>query len=386
MNFNSFNSLICFIANENTISCFTHPPIYMLKTLFFTIFLFLSIPLIAQKKVDSAAIKKAHIEKQFARYKQDYNAFEQAHGHYIQTPNVRMHYLTWGNPSGIPIVWCHGTFGTGYEMYDIADTLTKEGYYLIAIDYYGHGLTPVPSKEVSLYHVADDIKFLLDELKISKAIIGGFSRGGSVATAFYSAYPAYVSALVLEDGGSVAWATNEHKQPVDSIVRKYEEDFKHRQPSTMYNTEIEAFTRLYNNNSNNPSFTRFAYSFFTRLKQNVDGKYTMNPGILDLVGENTAEALLTTIHRPYASNAMFGVSTQLIYPKLIYRNLNVPMLIFDPASDNDWFDVEKDNALLQQAHPQYITHKIYRNTGHAVKNEKTAVFIQDLLSFLKTVK
>lgn len=45
----------------------------------------------------------------FLKTKAEFAQFEQAHGHYIQTPNVKMHYLTWGKPGGTPIVWAHGT-------------------------------------------------------------------------------------------------------------------------------------------------------------------------------------------------------------------------------------------------------------------------------------
>jgi pimeloyl-ACP methyl ester carboxylesterase len=42
-------------------------------------------------------------------------------------------------------------------------------------------------------------------MKIEKAIIGGWSRGGTISSAFYDAYPETVQALIFEDGGSVAW-------------------------------------------------------------------------------------------------------------------------------------------------------------------------------------
>jgi alpha-beta hydrolase superfamily lysophospholipase len=83
--------------------------------------------------------------------------FEKAHGHFVQTKNTNMHYLTWENASGIPLVWAHGSFTNAYELLPIADSLVKAGYFIIAIDYYGHGQTLIPRHEVSLYDVADDI-------------------------------------------------------------------------------------------------------------------------------------------------------------------------------------------------------------------------------------
>lgn len=340
----------------------------------------------ASAQTDSVSLEKAKIEKLFTQYKKELAEFEQEHGHWIQTPNVNMHYLTWGKQSGTPLIWSHGTFGNAYEMYGIADNLVEAGYYLIAIDFYGHGLTNIPAKEVSLYHVADDIKFLMDDLKIKKAIIGGFSRGGSITTAFYDSYPDKVKALVLEDGGSVAWDVNGHKKPSEEMANEFINNYRSRSPAPEYDSELEAFTRLYGNNGKKPDFRRIAFTFLNRLKLNGNGKWQMNPGVDDLVCERTAEQLIAAVHRPYAANNMFGASTHLIYPKMIYRNLDVPMLIFDPVSDNDWFDFEKENALLQQSHPDLIVHKIYKNTGHAVKMDRPHEFITDMAAFMKTIK
>ena len=59
----------------------------------------------------------------------------------------------------------------------------------------------------------------------------------------------------------------------------------------------------------------------------------------------------------------------MIEPKIIYRNLHVPLRIIDPTSPDDLFPFEKDNAALQQQHSKFITHKIYPNTGHNVHYE-----------------
>ncbi|KQR67334.1 alpha/beta fold hydrolase [Pedobacter sp. Leaf176] len=134
----------------------------------------------------------------YSTAKKQYSTFEKTHGRFIQTKNVNMHYLTWGNSSNPCLIWAHGSMNNGYELLDIANDLVKAGFYVIAIDYYGHGKTAIPNHAVSLYHVADDIKFLIDKLFIKRAFVGGFSRGGYIATAFYDAYPKSVSGLILE--------------------------------------------------------------------------------------------------------------------------------------------------------------------------------------------
>ena len=116
---------------------------------------------------------KTKAQELFDQAKTNYEAYELEHGGWIQTKNVRMHYLQWKNPTGTPLVWANGTFSTAYEMAPVAEQLVKAGYRIIAIDYYGHGQTPIPKHDVSIYHVADDMAALLDSLGIDKAVIGG---------------------------------------------------------------------------------------------------------------------------------------------------------------------------------------------------------------------
>jgi pimeloyl-ACP methyl ester carboxylesterase len=325
----------------------------------------------------------------FQKTKIEFDKYEQQHGNYVQTNNVKMHYLTWGKPTAIPLVWIHGTYSNGYELLEIVDSLVNIGFYVIAIDYYGHGFTPIPTKEISLYHVADDIKFLLDKLKIKKAVIGGWSRGGSISTAFYDAYPATVLGLILEDGGSVAWDINNHKETIDSLTKETIEAYKYRQ-DMIYKTEFDAYWSLYNNWGfkwkTGLKLKKEIFTTIGRIKKDSLNNFIVNPGVQDITCEHSAEQELTVISKPFAANNLFGASTHLLNPKIIYRNLDVPMLIFDPLSKDDWFDFEEENNKLAQQHTSLITHKVYENTWHGVKDERPSEFLKDVANFLSKVK
>ena len=91
----------------------------------------------ASAQTDSATSKRVELQKAFQETVKKYEAFEAEDGHYIQTPNVNMHYLTWGKSTGRPIVWVHGTGSNCYEAAVFTDSLVKNGFYVIAIDYYG---------------------------------------------------------------------------------------------------------------------------------------------------------------------------------------------------------------------------------------------------------
>lgn len=185
------------------------------------------------------------MEQLYTQANSAYREFESIHGGYVPTDNVLMHYLCWGNPKNVPLIWSHGSFSHSYELADLAKLLTDGGYYLIAVDYYGHGQTPIPEKEVSLYNSADDIRVLMDSLKINQAIIGGFSRGGYIAAAFYQSYPERVKALILEDGGSVAFNTFNHQMSEKALDIKIKSMAPEQGASSIYEASFDSqFPRL----------------------------------------------------------------------------------------------------------------------------------------------
>lgn len=298
----------------------------------------------------------------------------------METPNVRMHYLTWGSPSGLPLIWSHGSLTNGFEFLTIADSLVKAGYYVIAIDYYGHGQTPIPTHEVSLYHIADDIKALMDKEKIQKAVIGGWSRGGYISTAFYDAYPERVLGLILEDGGSVATNTYYHKMNSDTLSKRIDMIFKDRYPDTTFATEMEAYGAYYDSQSQENQFELLAW-----ITKTTEGRWAIGPGLLKLFNMGDKTQFLENIMRP-TQVPLFAESMAIMEPKIIFRNLHVPVLILDPIGANDLFPFEAENAKLQQQHPRFIDHKIYENTGHNIHFERKGRFIKDVNAFYKRVK
>lgn len=80
---------------------------------------------------------KANLEK--------YQNVEAQHGNYLQTAKTNMHYLSWGNPTDRAFIWIHGSLGSAYELEPFAADLCKLGLFFIAIDYYGHGQTALPT-------------------------------------------------------------------------------------------------------------------------------------------------------------------------------------------------------------------------------------------------
>ncbi|RCR67205.1 alpha/beta fold hydrolase [Larkinella punicea] len=324
--------------------------------------------------------RQTPLEQAFADAKREFVNFEKAHGHFVTTKNGRMHYLTWGNPAALPLVWSHGSLTNALELLPLAAGLVKAGYYVIAIDYYGHGQTPIPAHEVSLHHVADDIKVMLDELKIKKAVIGGWSRGGMISTAFYDAYPDRVAGLILEDGGSVSTNTHYHSMKPIQLTTRIGAIFKDRLPDTTYKSEFEAYRAYYDTTQKGNQFELLAWIAPTK-----EGRWAISPGVLELFNMHTPEQFLDNILYP-TRVPLFAESMSILEPKIIFRNLSVPVLILDPTGPDDLFPFETRNAALQQAHPSLIDHKVYPNTGHNIHYERPEQFLKDVATFMAKVK
>ncbi|MFX1324988.1 MAG: alpha/beta fold hydrolase [Promethearchaeota archaeon] len=97
---------------------------------------------------------------------------------------------------GFPIIFLHG-FGSKKESF-MAQIPELSGYFkVITVDMRGAGKSSRPNYHYSMDMYADDVKGLMDYLKISIAHIVGFSFGGMIAQKFVLKYPSYVAKLIL---------------------------------------------------------------------------------------------------------------------------------------------------------------------------------------------
>jgi non-heme chloroperoxidase len=138
-------------------------------------------------------------------------------------PNVYLHVTDAGE--GRPIVLIHG-WPLSDEMFEYQyNDLIKNDYRVIGITLRGFGQS---SKPYGLYDYdvhSRDIKNVLDHLDIKKAVLGGFSMGGSIAIRYVSLYKgAHVSKLALFGAAAPIWTQrkdfpyNLQKSAVDALI------------------------------------------------------------------------------------------------------------------------------------------------------------------------
>ncbi|MEI2272520.1 alpha/beta hydrolase [Sphingobacterium sp. ML3W] len=118
--------------------------------------------------------------------------------------NVRLHVTDLGE--GQPLVLIHGwPLSDAMYEYQYADFLQK-GYRVIGITLRGFGLSDKPAGKYNYDVFADDIKVVLDKLKIENATIGGFSMGGATVVHYVAKYnAAHIAKMALFGAAAPIW-------------------------------------------------------------------------------------------------------------------------------------------------------------------------------------
>ncbi|MFC3050485.1 alpha/beta hydrolase [Kordiimonas pumila] len=309
------------------------------------------------------------VEQSYAAYQR----ISKEHGKFIDVNGIQMHYLEWGDETGIPLIWSHGYTSSGYELAGVAEGLVKAGYHVYAITYRGHGQTQVRDYNFSLDTIADDIAAMMDKLGIDKAVIGGLSLGGGVTTAFYDHYPERALAIVLEDGG--ADAVQARSEKMYPIMKKLIDD-NPAPPEPVFDTRFSAFqyvANIYVPGWGGKIPEGIAPAFHSWIMKNDAGKFV----------PHYKDAKLLDFTNPAANDPSAGYKLPLlaqswrrVNPFITYRNLSVPMVIINPTGD--MFDPSDDFEALRAQHPSLITVIDYPDTPHAAHPMRPNWFIRDL--------
>lgn len=96
------------------------------------------------------------------------------------------------------LIFLHG-FPFNGSSWDPQVEYFKNKYDVLAPDLRGHRNGPYEAGAWMIAHFADDLKHLMVENKIDKAVICGLSMGGYIALHFAEQYPEMVAGLILCD-------------------------------------------------------------------------------------------------------------------------------------------------------------------------------------------
>jgi 3-oxoadipate enol-lactonase len=102
---------------------------------------------------------------------------------------------------GRPIILQHGLAGSIEAWRPAMGTLQELGYRVIAFDQRGHGRTTDGTRPFTIPQLVEDVRGLMDHLKIQRATLGGHSMGGRTMLLFAMTYPERVEKLILHCAG-----------------------------------------------------------------------------------------------------------------------------------------------------------------------------------------
>lgn len=139
----------------------------------------------------------------------------------ISTPKVDYSIKIIGDiKKNIPLVLLHGFLGSKASWKDIAPEFNSS---VILIDLPGHGESVF--KNISKYSFLDwceDFIIILDQLRVSKINLCGYSMGGRLAFYIACTYPQYIDKLIIESSMPGILDDHDRKNRIDQelIIQK----------------------------------------------------------------------------------------------------------------------------------------------------------------------
>lgn len=123
--------------------------------------------------------------------------------------DIRHYYIEKGQGE-MPIL-LHGNGENSDYFCNQIEVFSKK-YHVIALDTRGHGKTPRGEKPFTIRQFAEDLLGFMDEKKIDRAHILGFSDGGNIAMVFAMEHPERVDRLILNGANLNAGGVKRHVQ------------------------------------------------------------------------------------------------------------------------------------------------------------------------------
>ena len=118
------------------------------------------------------------------------------HSTLVDTEHVRMHVQYAGH--GQPIILLHGMTDSGDCWKPFANQLASQ-YAVYLLDARGHGKSTHQHNLVAHVDQVEDVRAIIEQLRIESPIIVGHSMGAMVAYIAACRYPTLIRAVVLED-------------------------------------------------------------------------------------------------------------------------------------------------------------------------------------------
>ena len=119
---------------------------------------------------------------------------------YCKNKDISIYYEQHGE--GLPVILVHGitvSFKDNFSNFGWVENLTDNGMKVVGLDLRGHGLSdkPLSTNDYGTHNLASDILAVMDELKLNKVAIVGYSLGSALTLHLIHTYPERFSRAVL---------------------------------------------------------------------------------------------------------------------------------------------------------------------------------------------
>ena len=149
--------------------------------------------------------------------------------------DITLSYQEKGNQE--PFILLHGNGEDGsYFKHQIE--YFSDRYRVIALDTRGHGKSPRGTKPFTIGQFSCDLSHFMESLRLSGAIILGFSDGANIAMTFAMKYPGKVKALILNGGNLNPSGVKRTTQLPIEIGYKIARRFVSKSPGAKKNAEM----------------------------------------------------------------------------------------------------------------------------------------------------
>ena len=123
--------------------------------------------------------------------------------HDLTVNGINLHYVTWGEFTGPEraVLLAHGLTASSQEWGLVGPALAEQGWYAIAPDLRGRGLSEKPLHGYGIPYHVNDLLALCDALSLPTVQFIGHSLGALIGVFFTAIHPLRTSKLVLIDAG-----------------------------------------------------------------------------------------------------------------------------------------------------------------------------------------
>ena len=121
----------------------------------------------------------------------------------LEINGINIHYATWGEFTRPrrTVLLVHGLTASSYSWNVLGPALAEGGWYAIAPDLRGRGLSAKPAHGIGIPFHVNDLLTLCDALSLPAVHLVGHSLGGLISLYLSAIYPQYVRRLVVVDAG-----------------------------------------------------------------------------------------------------------------------------------------------------------------------------------------